>query len=240
MTKTIAIIALTCCLVAAAAVASIVGRDSVPSARVEMMMPPKSMNPVANRDSKQDKLAVTVVASKFATAQTRGLKEPLRQAYASSSAADLEAASSVTAALPSTTSALAPISLVPPGLDSPDSTPVGPPKPRVVARPQPPKPAAVLSDAHIAGIKDRLHLSSNQEYYWPPVESALRAVARRLQAARLSNPNAGNTPIDPDSDEVQQLKSAAMPLLFQLREDQKDEVRKLARVMGLDKVASAI
>ena len=239
MTKTIAIIALTCCLVAAAAVASIVGRDSVPSARVEML-PPKSMNPVANRDSKQDKLAVTVVASKFATAQTRGLKEPLRQAYASSSAADLEAASAVTAALPSTTSALAPISLVPPGLNPPDMTPAGPPKPKVVAKPQPPKPPAVLSDAHIAGIKDRLHLSSDQEYYWPPVESALRAVARRLQAARLSNPNVGNTPIDPDSEEVQQLKSAAMPLLFQLREDQKDEVRKLARVMGLDKVASAI
>ena len=126
MTKTIAIIALTCCLVAAAAVASIVGRDSVPSARVEML-PPKSMNPVANRDSKQDKLAVTAVASKFATAQTRGLKEPLRQAYASSSAADLEAASAATATLPSTTSALAPISLVPPGLNPPDMTPVGPP-----------------------------------------------------------------------------------------------------------------
>ncbi len=40
--------------------------------------------------------------------------------------------------------------------------------------------------------------------------------------------------------EVQQLKSAAMPLLFQLREDQKDEVRRLARVIGLEKVAAAI
>jgi hypothetical protein len=239
LTKTISIIALACCLVAAAAVASIVGRDSVPSARMEMM-PAKSLNPVANRDSKQDKLAVTAVAPRFAMPQVPGLKEPLRQAYASSSAADLEAASAVTAALPNTTSALAPISLVPPSLSPPDTAPLGASKPKAAARPQPPKPAAVLSDAHIAGIKDRLHLSSDQEYYWPPVESALRAVARRMQAARLSNPNAGNMPIDPDSDEVQQLKSAAMPLLFQLREDQKDEVRKLARVMGLEKVASAI
>jgi hypothetical protein len=39
---------------------------------------------------------------------------------------------------------------------------------------------------------------------------------------------------------VQQLKSAAMPLLWQLRDDQKDEVRKLARMIGLDRVASAI
>ena len=47
-------------------------------------------------------------------------------------------------------------------------------------------------------------------------------------------------PIDPDSNEVQQLKSAAMPLLFQLREDQKNEVRSLARIIGLDKVAAMI
>jgi hypothetical protein len=116
-----------------------------------------------------------------------------------------------------------------------------PPKPKAAAKPQPPKSYAVLSDAQIAGIRDRLRLSSDQESYWPPVESALRAVARRIQAARLSNPNAGNNmQIDPDSQEVQQLKPAAMPLLFQLREDQKDEVRRLARVIGLEKVAAAI
>ncbi len=241
MTKTIAIIALACCLVAVAAVASIVGRDSVPAARVEML-PPKSLNPVANRESKQDKLAVTTRPFAVGTTQTPVLQELLRQAYASTSNADLEAAAAVTSALPAATppSSSAPISLVPPGLNPPDLTPVRPSKPRAVARPQPPKPPVVLSDAHIAGIRERLHLSSDQESYWPAVESALRAVSRRLQAARLSNPNAGNVPIDPDSEEVQQLKSAAMPLLFQLREDQKDEVRKLARVMGLDKVASAI
>jgi ABC-type transporter Mla MlaB component len=46
--------------------------------------------------------------------------------------------------------------------------------------------------------------------------------------------------IDPDAEEVQQLKSAAMPLLFQLREDQKREVRALARIIGLEKVAAQI
>lgn len=242
MTKTIAIIALTCCLIAIAAAASIVGRDSVPAARVEML-PAKSLNPVANRESKQDKLAVTTPPFAFGTAQNGGLKEPLRQAYAASSPADLEAAAAVTSALPASPSALAPISLVPPGLGRPDPTPVAPSKPKAAtAKPQPPKSYAVLSDAQIAGIKDRLRLTSDQESYWPAVESALRAVARRIQVARLSNPNAGgsNVPIDPDSQEVQQLKSAAMPLLFQLREDQKDEVRRLARVIGLEKVAAAI
>jgi len=46
--------------------------------------------------------------------------------------------------------------------------------------------------------------------------------------------------IDPDAAEVQQLKFAAMPLLFQLREDQKREVRSLARLMGLEQVAAQI
>jgi len=239
LTKIIAIIALACFVVAATAVASIVGRDSVPAARVEML-PPKSLSPVANRVSKQDKLPLTMHAAAFGTVQPLGSDEPLRQAYASSSAADLDAAAAVTSALPASTSALAPISLVPRGLSSPDSTPASPPKPKVAVRPQLQKAYSLLSDAQIAGIKERLRLSSNQEYYWPAVETALRAVVRRIQAARLSNPNASNMPIDPDSDEVQQLKSAAMPLLFQLREDQKDEVRKLARVIGLEKVAAAI
>jgi hypothetical protein len=240
LTKTIAIIALTCCLIAVAAVASVVGRDSVPAARVEML-PAKALNPVANRESKQDKLAVTTVPFAFASAQNSGLKEPLRQAYAASSAADLDAAAAVTSALPVSPSASAPISLVPPGVGRPDPTPVARPK-AAAPKPQPPKPYAVLSDAQIAGIKDRLRLTSDQESYWPAVESALRAVARRIHVARLSNPNAaaGNVPIDPESQEVQQLKSAAMPLLFQLREDQKDEVRRLARVIGLEKVAAAI
>jgi len=75
------------------------------------------------------------------------------------------------------------------------------------------------------------------------VETALRAVARKIHTTRQSNSNATTSSalqIDPDSEEVQQLKSAAMPLLFQLREDQKEEVRKLARIIGLDRVASAI
>jgi ABC-type transporter Mla MlaB component len=92
----------------------------------------------------------------------------------------------------------------------------------------------------IAGIKERLKLSADQQSYWPAVENALRAVARKIHATRQADPAASAAQIDPDSPEVQQLKSAAMPLLFQLREDQKEEVRKLARIIGLDKIASAI
>ena len=43
-----------------------------------------------------------------------------------------------------------------------------------------------------------------------------------------------------NSAEVQRLKDAAMPLLFQMREDQKQEVRKFAQLIGLSDVASMI
>jgi hypothetical protein len=119
-------------------------------------------------------------------------------------------------------------------------TVTAPAKPKAVAKPQPQKNYALLSDVQIAGIKERLKLSSAQESYWPPVESALRAVARKIHAKRQTDPGNGSLPIDPDSEEVQQLKSAAMPLLFQLREDQKSEVRSLARIIGLERVAAMI
>ncbi len=118
------------------------------------------------------------------------------------------------------------------------------PKPKLVEKPAPQKSYALLSDAQIAGIKDRLKLSPDQEYYWPSVENALRAVAHRIQAnrqvSRYADPHAASMPIDPDAPEVQELKSPAMPLLFGLREDQKREVRSLARLIGLEKVAEMI
>ena len=119
------------------------------------------------------------------------------------------------------------------------AAPLAPAK-KMVAKPAPQKSYALLSDVQIAGIKDRLKLSASQESYWPAVESALRAVARKIHANRKADPSDTTALIDPDAEEVQQLKSAAMPLLFQLREDQKQEVRTLARLIGLEKVAAQI
>ena len=223
MTKSITILALALFLVAGGAVASILSRESIPAAGVAASLPDLKMAVVSNREAKQDRLAVAALPeTPAAPAQAAVLSEPLRQAYASyasSNDADMEAAKTVT--------------------PEPAAAPA-PPKPKVASHPQPQKTYAFLSDAQIAGIKDRLKLTSDQENYWPGIERALRAIARKIQVARQSNPNANAGSIDPDSEEVQQLKSAAMPLLFQLRDDQKDEVRKLARVIGLEKVASAI
>ena len=243
MTRSITIIALTCFLVVGAAATSILTRESMQATDSET---PALVvkNPVANRESKHDRLTVTsfALASMEPQRASDKLAEPLRRAYASSSAADIEAAKAV-AALPQVTSQSA---AVPSKLKAEkaepkvDRTEKIEPK-AVVNKPQPEKSYALLSDGQIAGIKERLKLSPSQESYWPAVETALRAVAHKIHSARKGNPNAtAASQIDPDSDEVQQLKSAAMPLLFQLREDQKEEVRKLARIIGLDKVAAAI
>ena len=222
MTRTMTIIALTCFLVVGAAATSILGRDSVPAARSEMASPVVK-NPVSNKDSKKDRLAVAALAlAAFEPPQqTAALSEPLRQAYASTAPADIEAPRIA-----------APAAMAP--------APPAPAKPKVANKPPPQKSYALLSDMQIASIKQRLRLSSDQEYYWPAVERALRAVARKIHATRKADPNATGAPIDPDAAEVQQLKSAAMPLLFQLREDQKEEVRTLARMIGLEKVAAQI
>ncbi len=134
----------------------------------------------------------------------------------------------------------APDDIEAPKIAAPAATAPAPPKPKVANKPPPQKSYALLSDMQIASIKQRLRLSSDQEYYWPAVERALRAVARKIHATRKADPNATGAPIDPETAEVQQLKSAAMPLLFQLREDQKEEVRSLARMIGLEKVAAQI
>jgi hypothetical protein len=94
------------------------------------------------------------------------------------------------------------------------------------------RPGYLLDDAQIAGIKRRLHLTPDQEEMWPAVEGALRQIA----FAKAHDPHRRG--IDPNSTEVQDLKSAAIPLLMSFSSEQKDEVRNLAHVMGLDQLAS--
>ena len=109
---------------------------------------------------------------------------------------------------------------------------------------KPPRPAsvsnAILNNAQIASIKERLKLTSYQNTLWPSVESALRDISYQGGHDRGSKSAAdarGGT-IDPDSAPVQRLKSAAFPLLMSLNEEQKQEVRSMVRLMGLENLAS--
>lgn len=237
MSKAITIVVLTCFLVLGAATTAILGRDSVPSVSAEMISQASPKSPLAtNRAAKADRLVPTLALASAAMepvvqvsadklSQTPVLTEPLRQAFAAATPADFP--------MPKASVNEAPVAAEAPVVEAPA-------KPKVAAKPQPQKNYSLLSDVQISGIRDRLKLSSSQEYYWPSVETALRNVVRKISANKLSNPNAPGVPIDPNCDEVQQLKSAAMPLLFQLRDDQKEEVRKLARIIGLEKVAQQI
>jgi hypothetical protein len=119
------------------------------------------------------------------------------------------------------------------------------PAPVVSAAPAPAKRAspqhpaspsnALLNSAQIASIKERLNLTSYQSTLWPPVESALRDIS---YAGRKAASSAHGGTIDPDSVPVQRLKSAAFPLIMSLSDDQKQEVRTMVRLMGLENLAS--
>jgi hypothetical protein len=117
-------------------------------------------------------------------------------------------------------------------------------KPKHLLPPPPPVPHAasgVLDDSQITGLRGRLRLTSDQVEFWPAVEAALRDVVRtQLRGTGSKIARGGKMNIDVNSPEVQKLIWAAMPLLMRLREDQKSEVRKLARVIGLEQVASQI
>ena len=217
LTRAITIVALTCILVVGAAATSILGRDSVPALSSDYAAPVGKTAVVSNKQAKADKLTVVALATAAVEPQqdvVPQFSEPLRQAYAAAAPSDL--------AVPNVTA------------------PPAPKQKPVAAKPAPQKNYTLLSDVQIAGIKERLKLSPDQESYWPGVEKALRAIARKMHSTKQSDPAAGAPPIDPESEEVAQLKSAAMPLLFQLREDQKREVRSLARIIGLERVASMI
>ena len=105
------------------------------------------------------------------------------------------------------------------------------------------RPGFVLNDGQIASIKRRLNLTPDQERMWPAVEAALRNIAyakaqaeTHRQASRAGAVQLAS--VDPDSPEVVGLKSAAFPLIMSFSAEQKSEVRSLAHVMGLDKLAS--
>ena len=226
-----AMIALACCLIGGAAAVSILGRDSVPEVAGAMVTASAAVeDQISVRESKADKLTVlAVVPAAVEPSRTGAIPtESMRQAFAATATAGIEGLK---------LAGIGGLKLAEPAEPPPLATP---PKPKVVGKPPLQKPYALLSDAQIASIKERLKLSSSQESYWPAVENALRAVARKIHATKQADPNGAGAIIDPEAAEVQQLKAAAMPLLFQLREEQKREIRTLARLIGLEKVAAAI
>lgn len=119
---------------------------------------------------------------------------------------------------------------------APQPKPVSAAQTRPPARPQATRPRHLFDAMQIASIKRRLHLTPEQERMWPAVEVALRNIGAERERALRSRASAGA--IDPNSPEVEDLKSAAIPLLMSFSDEQKDEVRSVVHSMGLDQLAS--
>jgi hypothetical protein len=98
------------------------------------------------------------------------------------------------------------------------------------------RPGAVLNDAQIASIRTRLKLTSEQQDMWPAVETALRDLSFERKTDTRKTAFTGS--IDPYSSEVQRLKSAAFPLIMSFSDEQKQELRVIAHVAGLEKLAA--
>jgi hypothetical protein len=117
--------------------------------------------------------------------------------------------------------------------------PAEPVKPAVAAPARPKAPAAsrhttVLNDAQIASIKQRLNLTPEQERMWPAVEVALRKLGYAKKNG--GQPHAPTLPTELAGGDVQNLKSAATPLIMSFSQEQERELRLLAQIAGLEKL----
>lgn len=107
--------------------------------------------------------------------------------------------------------------------------------------PPPPEPMTniLLNDAQLAALRDRLRLTPEQAQHWPAVEAALRAFVRSQYEVTRRRPN-GTPAIDPESREVQDLHAAASPFYASLDDRQKQQIRLLAGMIGLESVLSQL
>jgi len=102
------------------------------------------------------------------------------------------------------------------------------------------QPAAAID---IARIKSALKLTPAQRAYWPPVEAALRRLAREQQASsgglihRISHRVVS---VVLTGAAVRRLTVVARPLLARLDDDQKMTAAQLAQEMGLGSVVAAL
>jgi hypothetical protein len=96
----------------------------------------------------------------------------------------------------------------------------------------------------IARIKNVLRLTPEQQAYWPPVEAALRGLARHQPAPegsglvkRISN---RVTTFVLDSAAIARIGAAARPLVRVLDDRQKQDAVSLVHEMGLGPVLAAL
>jgi hypothetical protein len=189
------------------------------------------------REAADDMTEARPVRAQPGTIESAALA-PMREPELPAAAAPVVPAPSV-AALPDRV----PLPPVPPRRPSQSvAAPAAAPDSAAVQRQRPDDPP-VLTAAHIARLKAVLRLTPAQQQLWPPVEAALRDIARHPEAlpaeARAFQASAGNGEIAIDRERLQRLAMAAWPLIMSLDETQKRDAVVLAKSIGLGGVLQA-
>lgn len=103
--------------------------------------------------------------------------------------------------------------------------------------------AQPMAAINIARIKSALKLKPEQRPYWPPVESALRGVAREQQTSSgglIRRISQRVVSVVLTGAAIKRLAVAARPLIERLDDDQKFAAAQLAEEMGLGPVVAAL
>jgi hypothetical protein len=94
---------------------------------------------------------------------------------------------------------------------------------------------------NIAQIKNALKLSAAQLPLWARVEAALQSIAReQAEEGLLHKIGRKAASIVYDDAAIERLKSAAMPLLASLNDEQKATARRLAQQMGFGEMLAML
>jgi hypothetical protein len=98
---------------------------------------------------------------------------------------------------------------------------------------------ALLDDSQIASIKKRLNLTASQERMWPAVERELRKLAYvpPQQPQQKGSKQQPPATYELSGSDLERLKTAAAPLIMSFNDDQRGELRTMARITGLEKFA---
>ena len=103
--------------------------------------------------------------------------------------------------------------------------------------------AQASTSIDIGRIKNVLQLTPEQESYWPPVEAALRALARHQAQAEpagfMRRISRKVISVVLDGAAVERLAAAARPLIALLTQEQMRSASGLAQEMGLGPVVMA-
>jgi hypothetical protein len=102
----------------------------------------------------------------------------------------------------------------------------------------------VITSSHISQLKSMLQLTPAQERYWPPVEAALRSLARQSadeeDSGFVQKVRARAAAVTANASGIRRVWAAARPLIRTLDPEQKQSVISLARSLGISHLAAAL